>query len=61
MGLFEGVSPLIDTDRTSNESYVVNFVVKEPTAFSLGAKLGMTTQGDADACLTGGRQVILSQ
>jgi outer membrane protein insertion porin family len=56
VGLFEGVTPLIDGDPHSKESYVVNFVVKEPTAVSLGAKIGMTTQGDADACLTGGKQ-----
>uniref|UniRef100_A0A7E4VIZ1 Omp85 domain-containing protein n=1 Tax=Panagrellus redivivus TaxID=6233 RepID=A0A7E4VIZ1_PANRE len=56
VGLFDGCTALIDTSKRGPKSYVVNFVAKEPTAMTLGAKVGMTTSGDADACLTGGKQ-----
>ena len=38
----EHATALIDTAPSAN-GYVVNFVVKEPKSFTLGAKVGMST------------------
>ncbi|VDK69147.1 unnamed protein product, partial [Anisakis simplex] len=56
VGLMENATALIDTVDGDPDSYVVNFVVKEPKSFTLGVKAGMTTHGDADMMLNAGRQ-----
>lgn len=43
VGLMENASALIDTAPSKN-GYIVNFVVREPKSFTLGAKIGMSTQ-----------------
>ncbi|KIH58195.1 hypothetical protein ANCDUO_11603 [Ancylostoma duodenale] len=53
----ENAIPLIDTAPSSN-GYIVNFVVKEPKAFSLGLKAGISTNGDADMSLNAGKQSV---
>ncbi|KJH50834.1 outer membrane protein, OMP85 family [Dictyocaulus viviparus] len=60
VGLMENVVPLIDT-APSHNGYVVNFVVKEPKAFSLGVKAGITTNGDADMSLNSGKQSVFGR
>ncbi|KAK6740544.1 hypothetical protein RB195_008791 [Necator americanus] len=57
VGLMENAIPLIDTAPSSN-GYIVNFVVKEPKAFSLGLKAGISTNGDADMSLNAGKQSV---
>ncbi|VDL81684.1 unnamed protein product [Nippostrongylus brasiliensis] len=57
VGLMESAVPLIDV-ANSNNGYVVNFVVKEPKAFSLGLKAGISTNGDADMSLNAGKQSV---
>jgi outer membrane protein insertion porin family len=61
MGLFEGCAALVDVSPNANDSYVVNFVAREPRPFNLGAKVGMTSQGDADASLTAVKQSFLGR
>ncbi|KAH7731496.1 GOP-3 protein [Aphelenchoides avenae] len=56
VGLFTGCAALIDASPNSRDNYVVNFIAKEPKPFTLGAKMGMTTQGDADASLNAAKQ-----
>ncbi|VDM60858.1 unnamed protein product [Angiostrongylus costaricensis] len=60
VGLMESVVPLIDTAPSTN-GYIVNFVVKEPKAFSLGVKAGISTNGDADMSLNGGRHSLFGR
>ncbi|KAK6012813.1 hypothetical protein OSTOST_22011 [Ostertagia ostertagi] len=57
VGLMESAVPLIDVAPSSN-GYIVNFVVKEPKAFSLGLKAGISTNGDADMSLNAGKQSV---
>uniref|UniRef100_A0A1I7X438 Bac_surface_Ag domain-containing protein n=1 Tax=Heterorhabditis bacteriophora TaxID=37862 RepID=A0A1I7X438_HETBA len=57
VGLMENAVALIDTAPSSN-GYIVNFVVKEPKAFSLGVKAGMSTNGDADVSLNAGKMSL---
>lgn len=47
---------MIDTAQSKN-GYIVNFVAAEPSAITMGAKLGMTTTGEADACISGAKKV----
>lgn len=39
VGLMENATALIDTVESDPNSYVVNFVVKEPKSFTLGLKV----------------------
>uniref|UniRef100_A0A183GG69 Bac_surface_Ag domain-containing protein n=1 Tax=Heligmosomoides polygyrus TaxID=6339 RepID=A0A183GG69_HELPZ len=57
VGLMENAIPLIDVAPSSN-GYIVNFVVKEPKAFTLGLKAGISTNGDADMSLNAGKQSV---
>ncbi|KAK5970924.1 hypothetical protein GCK32_010574, partial [Trichostrongylus colubriformis] len=57
VGLMDSAVPLIDV-APSNNGYIVNFVVKEPKAFSLGLKAGISTNGDADMSLNAGKQSV---
>uniref|UniRef100_F1L426 SAM50-like protein gop-3 n=1 Tax=Ascaris suum TaxID=6253 RepID=F1L426_ASCSU len=56
VGLMENATALIDTVESDPNSYVVNFVVKEPKSFTLGLKAGVTTHGEADMMFNAGRQ-----
>ncbi|VDM37246.1 unnamed protein product [Toxocara canis] len=56
VGLMDSATALIDTVEGDLNSYVVNFVVKEPKSFTLGLKAGVTTHGEADVMLNAGRQ-----
>ncbi|MFH4980347.1 hypothetical protein AB6A40_007056 [Gnathostoma spinigerum] len=51
IGLMDSATPLIDTADDDPNKYIVNFVVKEPRSFSVEAKAGITTRGDADISL----------
>ncbi|VDO53921.1 unnamed protein product [Haemonchus placei] len=57
VGLMESAVPLIDVAPSSN-GYIVNFVVKEPKAFTLGLKAGISTNGDADMSLNAGKHSV---
>lgn len=48
---------MVDVSSSDRDVYTVNFVVKEPSAFKVGLKLGMTMSGDADASISGGKKV----
>ncbi|GMT19134.1 hypothetical protein PFISCL1PPCAC_10431, partial [Pristionchus fissidentatus] len=57
VGLMDNAAALIDTAPSKN-GYIVNFVVREPKSFTLGAKVGMSTQGDADMSMHAARHSV---
>lgn len=59
MGLFDHCTPLIEVSAANPTRYEVKFIVKEPKAFTLGAKMGVTMLGDADLSLTANKNVSL--
>lgn len=58
VGLMDNAVALIDTSPSSNEGYVVNFLVREPKSFTAGVKAGVSTNGDADVSLNAGKQSV---
>ncbi|KAK0418194.1 hypothetical protein QR680_013425 [Steinernema hermaphroditum] len=56
VGLFIQATPLIDIAPGKRNSYVINYVVKEPQNMTLGVKMGVTTHGEADASVNAGKQ-----
>uniref|UniRef100_A0A1I7YAA7 Bac_surface_Ag domain-containing protein n=1 Tax=Steinernema glaseri TaxID=37863 RepID=A0A1I7YAA7_9BILA len=56
VGLFTQATPLIDIVPGKKNSYVINYVVKEPRNMTLGVKVGVTTHGEADVSFNAGKQ-----
>ena len=49
VGLFKRVEPIIDVSDRNPNNFAVEFLIREPRPFSMGASAGLTNQGEANA------------